>query len=125
LERSRDWVPRVSNTDKNTAYGEAIAALKREGTIPKELEHRRAKYLDNRLEGAHGKLERLIRPTLGFRSVRTSIESFEVMRMFKKAQSKGWIEAGGGGTEAHFINRLSGLCIWSDPHWVDRLGDLN
>ena len=26
LKRSRDWVPRVINTDKNPAYGEAIAA---------------------------------------------------------------------------------------------------
>ena len=29
LRRSRDWMPRVINTDKNPAYGEAIAELKR------------------------------------------------------------------------------------------------
>src|SRR5512132_1998345 len=28
LKRSRDWIPRVINTDKNPAYGEAIAELK-------------------------------------------------------------------------------------------------
>jgi transposase-like protein len=27
----RDWTPRVINTDKNPAYGEAIAELKKEG----------------------------------------------------------------------------------------------
>jgi transposase-like protein len=40
LKRSRDWFPRVINTDKNPAYGEAIAELKKEGAIPTELEHR-------------------------------------------------------------------------------------
>jgi transposase-like protein len=29
LKRSRDWIPRVINTDKNPAYGEAIAELSR------------------------------------------------------------------------------------------------
>jgi transposase-like protein len=33
----------VINTDKNPAYGEAIAELKQEGAIPAELEHREAK----------------------------------------------------------------------------------
>ena len=42
LKRSRDWIPRVINTDKNPAYGEAIAALKREGVVPPELDHRQA-----------------------------------------------------------------------------------
>jgi DDE domain len=50
LKRSRDWIPRVINTDKNPAYGEAIAALKKEGTMPRHVEHRQAKYLNNRLE---------------------------------------------------------------------------
>ena len=33
------------------------------------------------------------------------------MRMFKKGQFSLWIEAVGGGTEAHFINRLFGLYV--------------
>ncbi len=112
LRRSRDWTPRVINTDKNPAYGEVITELKREGAIPAELEHRQAKYLNNRLESDHGKLKRLIRPTLGFQSMRTAratITGFEVMRMFKKGQFSSWIEAAGGGTEVRFINRLFGL----------------
>ena len=47
---SRDWIPRVINTDKNPAYGEAIAELKKAGAIAKELEHRQVKYLNNRLK---------------------------------------------------------------------------
>ena len=34
-------MPRVINTDKNPAYGEAIAELKKEGRLPKETQHRR------------------------------------------------------------------------------------
>ena len=112
LRRSRDWIPRVINTDKNPAYGEAIAELKKEGRLPKDTQHRQVKYLNNRLEGDHGKLKRLIRPTLGFQSMKTAyttIKGFEVMRMFKKGQFTAWIDAIGGGTEARSINRLFGL----------------
>jgi len=112
LRRSRDWVPRVINTDKNPTYGEAIAALKSEGVIPRYVEHRQAKYLNNRLEGDHGQLKRLIRPTLGFKSMRTAratIAGFEVMRMFRKGQFRLWIESIGGGTEVTFVKRLFGL----------------
>ena len=100
------------NTDKNPAYGEAITELKKEGVIPPELEHRQTKFLNNRLEGDHGKLKRLIRPTLGVQAMRTAratIKGFEAMRMVKKGQFRLWIEAVGGGTEVAFINRLFGL----------------
>ena len=89
-------MPRVINTDKNPAYGEAIAELKQEGLLPKETQHRQVKYLNNRLEGDHGKLKRLIKPTLGFQSMKTAyatIKGFEVMRMFKKGQFTAWIDA--------------------------------
>ena len=112
VKRSRDWIPRVINTDKNPAYGEAIAELKKEGRLPKDTQHRQVKYLNNRLEGDHGKLKRLIRPTLGFQSMKTAyatIKGFEVMRMFKKGQFTAWIEAICGGNEARFIHRLFGL----------------
>jgi transposase-like protein len=35
LWRSREWIPRVINTDKNPAYGEAIAELKKGGCCRK------------------------------------------------------------------------------------------
>src|SRR5512133_628156 len=103
LKRRRDWIPRVINTDKNPAYDEAIAELKKEGLLPKDTQHRQVKYLNNRLESDHGKLKRLIKPTLGFQSMKTAyatIKGFEVMRMLKKGQFAAWIEAIGGGTEA-------------------------
>jgi transposase-like protein len=44
------------------------------------------KYLNNRLEGDHGKLKRLIKPPLGFQSMKTAyatIKGFEIMRMIR------------------------------------------
>jgi hypothetical protein len=43
--------------------------------------------LNNIIESDHGKLKRLIKPTLGFKSMKTAyatIKGFEIMRMFKK-----------------------------------------
>ena len=56
---------------------------------------------NNRLEADHGQLKRLIRPTLGFQSMRSAwatFAGFELMRMFRKGQFRFWIEAIGGGT---------------------------
>lgn len=44
-------------------------------------------HLNTVVEAGHGKFKRLIRPTLGFQSIRTAhatIEGFEAMRASKK-----------------------------------------
>jgi transposase-like protein len=43
--------------------------LKNEGRCPVELTHRTIPFLNNGLEADHGQLKRLIKPTLGFKSV--------------------------------------------------------
>lgn len=94
LRRFKDWEqPRVINTDKAPTYGVALAELKAESICPENLEHRQIKYLNNIVEADHGKLKRLIKPTLGFKSMKTAyatIKGFELMRMFKKAQMNIW-----------------------------------
>jgi transposase, IS6 family len=85
--------PSSINTDKNPAYGKAINALKADGKCRAELEHRQVKYLNNIIESDHGKLKRLIKPTLGFKSMKTAyatIKGFEIMRMFKKGRFELW-----------------------------------
>lgn len=85
--------PHTINTDKNITYAKAIAELKAEDKCSAYLEHRQIKYLNNIIESDHGKLKRLIRPTLGFKSIKTAyatIKGFEVMRMFKKGQFNLW-----------------------------------
>ena len=85
--------PKNINTDKNPTYGKAIAELKDEGQCSHDLEHRQVKYLNNIIESDHGKLKRLIKPTLGFKTMKTAyatIKGFEVMRMFKKVTLDFW-----------------------------------
>ncbi|MEL6256731.1 MAG: IS6 family transposase [Bacteroidota bacterium] len=91
----KDWQqPYVINTDQNASYRKAIKQLKEEKRLEESVEHRKVKYLNNIVEADHGKLKRLIKPTLGFKSMKTAyatIKGFEVMRMFKKDQFKFWM----------------------------------
>ena len=110
LKRSKDYIPSSITSDKAPSYGSAIRELKEEGVIPESLEHRQIKYLNNRLESDHGKLKRLIKPTLGFQSMKTAyatLKGFEVMHMFRKRQFDFWMYGDTGPrAEAKFINRL-------------------
>lgn len=89
----KDLHPKTINTDKNPTYSKALAELKEEGKCSPTLEQRQVKYLNNIIESDHGKLKRLIKPTLGFKSMKTAyatIKGFEVMRMFKKGRFDFW-----------------------------------
>ena len=104
--------PEVINTDKAGCYGPAIAALKKEGRLPKDAQHRQVRYLNNVVEADHGKLKRLIRPTLGFQSLRTAhatIKGFEVMRALKKGQGALFRYLPGVAGEVSLVNRNFGL----------------
>lgn len=94
LKRFKSWErPHVINTDKAASYAVALKQLKEKGLCSPNLEHRQVKYLNNLIESDHGKLKRLIKPTLGFKSMKTAyatIKGFEVMRMFKKGQMDVW-----------------------------------
>jgi hypothetical protein len=88
----------VINTDKAPTYRAAMAALQEEGTCPPTTVHRQVKYLNNIVEADHGKLKRLLNPTLGFQSLRTAyatIKGSEDMRTFRKQQ---YIRAGSWST---------------------------
>ena len=100
------------NTDKAPAYTAAIKELKEEGICPSDIEHKQVKHLNNVIEADHGKLKRLIKPTLGFKSMKTAyatIKGFELMRMFKKGQLKPWTYGQGIMGEVRLIERQFGL----------------
>jgi transposase-like protein len=61
LRTRQHWPPQVINTDKNPAYGEALRQLKRDDPNAATIEHRQAKYLNNRIEADHGPIKRLCR----------------------------------------------------------------
>lgn len=113
LRGLKSWEkPQIINTDKASAYATAIKELKEEGICPPEVEHRQVKYLNNIVESDHGKLKRLIKPTLGFQSMKTAyatIKGFELMRMFKKSQMHAWYYGQGIMGEVRLIERQFGF----------------
>ena len=96
------------NTDQNLAYNQAVAELKAENQSYSHIEHRKVKYLNNRLESDHGKLKRLIKSKLGFKSMKSdnaTLTGYESMRMFKKGQLDLLMNAKAV-IETQFINQL-------------------
>ena len=81
--------PRVINTDKAPSLARAIAELKSEGICPQTVEHRQVKYLNNVIEGAHGRLKRILGPKGAFKN-RTSayrtLKGMEAMHSLRKGQ---------------------------------------
>lgn len=65
--------PRVINTDKAPSLAKAISELKEEGICPQTVEHRQVKYLNNVLEGDHGRLKRILGPRGRLRTGRLRI----------------------------------------------------
>lgn len=113
LKGRNEWeMPYVINTVKAGCYGAAIDDLKREGVCPQATENRQVKYLNNIVEADHRKLKRLIKPTLGFKSMKTAfaaIKGFEIMRAVKKGQFRaGQFQKGIRG-EVRLVERTFGL----------------
>ena len=81
--------PRVINTDKAPSLSKAIIELKEEGICPQTVEHRQVKYLNNVLEGDHGRLKRILGPKGAFKN-RTSayrtLKGMEAMHSLRKGQ---------------------------------------
>ncbi len=113
LKSMKSWEhPSSINTDKSPTYGIAIERLKKEGKCPEHMKHYQVKYLNNIIESDHGKLKRLIKPTLGFKSMKTAyatLKGFEIMRMFKKGQLSAWMNEKNVIGEVRFINQAFGI----------------
>ncbi len=103
--------PRVINVDKNAAYPKAIAELKAAGMLPKSVELRQVKYLNNLIEQDHRFIKRLVKAGMGFFSVETAgrtLQGYEVMNMIRKGQVRGVGKADISGQIA-FIASLFGV----------------
>jgi hypothetical protein len=104
--------PESITTDKNPTYRAAIERINAERTLEPPVQHRDVKYLNNVIEADHGKLVRLIKPTLGFKTMKSAyatLKGFEVMRMFRKGQFDAWYPDGGVMGEERLINRKFGI----------------
>jgi transposase, IS6 family len=83
--------PRVINTDENPAPAAAITQLKVEGRCATSVRHRRVKYLNNRIEGDHGRLKRILGPKCGFKTPVTAyrtLKGMEAMHALRKGQGR-------------------------------------
>ena len=113
LRPFKDYELPVSiTTNKAGCYGRAIVALKAEGKLPPGTEHRRSKYLNNRVEADHGALKRVIRPTLGFKTMKTAyatIRGFEVMHALRKRQGRTFQVQDGIAGQVRLIERAFGI----------------
>ena len=92
LKASYTSSPRVITVDKNAAYPKAIDGLKAQKELPKTLELRQKKYLNNIVEQDHRFIKRLVKPGMGFGSFNTTrrtLKGYEMMNMVRKGQIKG------------------------------------
>ena len=83
--------PRVINTDKNAALAAAITELTADAVCATSVQHRRVKYLNNRIEGDHGRLKRILGPKCGFKtpvSAYRTLKGMEAMHALRKGQGR-------------------------------------
>ncbi len=82
--------PRTITVNKNAAYPRAAADMKRAGDLWRFSRLRQCKYLNNIVEQDHRRIKRLVRPGLGFGSLRTArltLAGYEAMAMIRKGQA--------------------------------------
>jgi transposase, IS6 family len=87
LKTMSDYPPYSITTDRLASYPKAIRRLQSEGLLPKNVEHRTSKYLNNIIEADHGALKCAIRPARGFQRMKTAsatLGGFEVLRMIRR-----------------------------------------
>jgi transposase, IS6 family len=110
LNTVSDYPPSSITTDKLASYPKAIRQLQSEGLLPKDVEHRTSKYLNNIIEADHGALKRVIHPTRGFQRMKTAsatIKGFEIMRMIRRGHCV--MSHPGVAGEIRLVSQLFGL----------------
>ena len=89
LSFNHNQIPRLITVDKNPAYPPAIDKLKNNKILPKNVDIRQIKYLNNIIEQDHRYIKRIVNPMLGFQSFRSAnktLKGIEAMNMIKKRQ---------------------------------------
>ncbi|MFI8707995.1 IS6 family transposase [Bacillus sp. NPDC077411] len=102
--------PRVITVDKNPAYPLAIQELKEEKRMPKGIQIRQCKYLNNIVEQDHRFIKKRVRSMLGLKSFRTAtliLRGIEAMHMMKKRQLHQRVKS--AQNEVEVIHKLFGL----------------
>ena len=110
LKTTSGHPPCSITADRLASYPKAIRRLQSEGLLPKDVEHRTSKYLNNIIEADQGALKRVIRSARGFQRMKTAsatIRGFEVMRMIRRGHCN--LSHPGVTGEIRLVNQLFGL----------------
>jgi IS6 family transposase len=102
---------RVMNVDKNPAYPAAVEALKADGMIPRRVELRQCKYLNNRIEQDHRTVKKRVWLAKGygsFHSAWRTLQGIEAVQMIRKGRVR-WLPKENILGQADFIAGLFGL----------------
>ena len=89
LKQPHTVTPRTITVDKNPAYPSASKSMKKAGELSRFARLRQVKYLNNIVEQDHRRIKRMVRPGLGFKSVRTArriVAGYEIFAMIRKGQ---------------------------------------
>jgi transposase-like protein len=104
-------MPRVMNVDKNPAYPAAVEALKGDGTLPRRVELRQNKYLNNMIEQDHRTIKKRVWLAKGygsFQSAWRTLQGIETVHMIRKGRVR-WLTKENVLGQADFIAGLFGL----------------
>ena len=111
MEASGSAMPRVMNVDKNPAYPAAVEALKADGSLPRRVQLRQCKYLNNVIEQDHRNVKKrawLAKGYGSFHSAWRTLQGIETIHMIRKGRVR-WLAVHDAAGEALFIAALFGL----------------
>jgi IS6 family transposase len=114
MEASGSAMPRVMNVDKNPAYPAAVEALKADGSLPRRVQLRQCKYLNNVIEQDHRNVKKrawLAKGYGSFQSAWRTLQGIETIHMIRKGRVR-WLAAHDAAGEALFIAALFGLSAY-------------
>ena len=112
LSSKHNQIPRVITVDKSPAYPPAIAELKNNKILSKNVGIRQIKYLNNIIEQDHRSIKRIVNPMLGFQSFQSAnktLKGIEAMNMIKKRQVNNLNYS--VLNEVKYINQLFGIVV--------------
>ena len=110
MEASGSAMPRVMNVDKDPAYPAAVEALKADGSLPRRVQLRQCKYLNNVIEQDHRNVKKrawLAKGYGSFQSAWRTLQGIETIHMIWKGRVR-WLAAHDAAGEALFIASLFG-----------------
>ena len=103
--------PQVIVTDRLNSYPGALRDMKRDGELGRFVQHRRGRWLNNRVEQDHRRIKRRVRPMLGFKrfvTARRTLAGIEAMAMLGKGQVRA-VPAHAIRAQRAFVHEVFGL----------------